>query len=159
MSGALNFDYFGGGGFHDDESGEGNAVETAKANGFTFAYTRSQLEGVHPGTRTIAMNHTLDSSLALYYELDRPEDHLSLAEFTKQGIRILDNDKGFFMMVEGGKIDWACHANDARAAIDDTIAFDDAVCGAGGSPPATPFIPDLFLPHNRVNFSVRYFFI
>jgi alkaline phosphatase len=31
------------------------------------------------------------------------------------------------MMVESGKIDWACHANDARASIDDTLAFDDAV--------------------------------
>lgn len=31
------------------------------------------------------------------------------------------------MMVEGGKIDWANHANDARASIDDTIAFDDAI--------------------------------
>jgi alkaline phosphatase len=34
------------------------------------------------------------------------------------------------MMVEGGKIDWACHANDARAAIEDTIAFDDAIAVA-----------------------------
>lgn len=122
-----DFDYFGGGGFHDDESGAGNAIETAKANGFTFAHTRSEIEGIEPGTRTIAINHTLDSSSALYYELDRPADHLSLAEFTRQGIRILDNDDGFFMMIEGGKIDWACHANDARAAIDDTIAFDDAI--------------------------------
>jgi len=31
------------------------------------------------------------------------------------------------MMVEGGKIDWACHANDARTAIDDTLAFDEAI--------------------------------
>ena len=51
---------------------------------------------------------------ALAYELDRPESHLSLAEFTSEGIRLLKNDNGFFMMVEGGKIDWACHANDAR---------------------------------------------
>jgi alkaline phosphatase len=59
--------------------------------------------------------------------MDRPADHLSLAEFTQRGIEILDNDKGFFMMVEGGKIDWACHANDAVAAAYDMIAFDDAL--------------------------------
>jgi alkaline phosphatase len=122
-----DFDYFGGGGFHDDETGAGNAIAAAEANGFTFAYTRSQLEAIEPGTRTIAMNHTLAGGSALYYELDRPEGHLSLAEFTRHGIRLLDNPDGFFMMVEGGKIDWACHANDARAAIDDTIAFDNAI--------------------------------
>lgn len=33
----------------------------------------------------------------------------------------------FFMMVEGGKIDWACHANDAASVIHDTVAFSDAV--------------------------------
>ncbi len=122
-----NFDYFAGGGFHDDETGAGNAIETAQANGFTYVTTREALAAVAPGTRTLATNHTLMGGAALAYELDRPEDHLSLAEFTAEGIRLLDNPNGFFMMVEGGKIDWACHANDARAAIDDTIAFDNAI--------------------------------
>jgi alkaline phosphatase len=122
-----DFDYFGGGGFHDDETGAGNAIETAKANGFTYVTTRETLAAVEPGTRTLATNHTLMGGAALTYELDRPADHLSLAEFTAEGIRLLDNANGFFMMVEGGKIDWACHANDAMAAIKDTIAFDNAV--------------------------------
>jgi alkaline phosphatase len=34
---------------------------------------------------------------------------------------------GFFIMVEGGKIDWACHANDAMATIGDMLDFDNAV--------------------------------
>ena len=38
-----------------------------------------------------------------------------------------DSENGFFMMCEGGKIDWACHANDAGATITDTIALDEAV--------------------------------
>jgi alkaline phosphatase len=65
---------------------------------------------------------------------------LSLADMTEVAIASLltrkkDNkrggwgkkDDGFFLMVEGGKIDWACHANDAMATIGDTLAFDDAV--------------------------------
>jgi alkaline phosphatase len=40
---------------------------------------------------------------------------------------MLDNPNGFFFMVEGGKIDWACHANDATASILNTLAFDEAV--------------------------------
>jgi len=48
----------------------------------------------------------------------------------QKGIELLDNPDGFFMMVEGGKIDWACHANDAAASIEDTIAFDNAIGAA-----------------------------
>ena len=45
----------------------------------------------------------------------------------EKGIECLDNDTGFFMMVEGGKIDWACHANDAGSTLHDTQALSDAV--------------------------------
>ena len=45
----------------------------------------------------------------------------------KKGIDVLDNEEGFFMMVEGGKIDWSGHANDARSNIGDVIALDEAV--------------------------------
>jgi alkaline phosphatase len=84
----------------------------------------------------IAVNPYLDGSNAIPYALNRMaadgpgeayEGSVTLAEFTAKGIELLKNRRGFFMMVEGGKIDWACHANDARAAIEDTIAFDDAI--------------------------------
>ncbi len=61
------------------------------------------------------------------YDIDRADGGISLAEFTAKGIELLDNPKGFFMMVEGGKIDLACHANDAATTVRETIAFDDAV--------------------------------
>jgi len=54
----------------------------------------------------------------------------SPAEYVTKGIELLDNPKGFFMMVEGGKIDWACHANDAAASIHDTLALDSAIAEA-----------------------------
>ncbi len=62
--------------------------------------------------------------------MDMDKDNISLAELTKKGIQLLDNPAGFFMMVEGGKIDWSCHANDAAASIKDTLALDDAVAEA-----------------------------
>ena len=53
---------------------------------------------------------------------------LALADIVEAGIATINNDdKGFFMMVEGGKIDWSCHANDAATSIMDTLAFSDAV--------------------------------
>lgn len=65
---------------------------------------------------------------ALSYTIDNSEEDVTLAEFTQAGIELLSNDEdGFFMMVEGGKIDWALHANDAVAAAQDTVAFDEAI--------------------------------
>ncbi len=124
------FDYFGGGGFKNPEGGTPTTWDVLATNGYTVVETREDLAAVTPGTKTVAINHTLAGGEALYYELDRPADHMSLAEFTAEGIRLLDNEDGFFMMVEAGKIDWACHANDARASIDDTLAFDAAVAEA-----------------------------
>ncbi len=65
------------------------------------------------------------------YEVDRvnSRDHIpSLADMTKKGIEVLSkNRKGFFMMVEAGRIDHAAHANDAASVIHDTLALDAAV--------------------------------
>lgn len=147
-----DFDYFGGGGFRVDEyksetyadlsNEERYAIveATAVANGFTFANTRAEFDALkRRDGRAIAINPYLDSRNAIPYALNRMaadgpgedyEGSISLAEFTKKGIQLLKNRKGFFMMVEGGKIDWACHANDARAAIEDIIAFDNAIAVA-----------------------------
>lgn len=126
-----DFDYFAGG--HWNKGGNDSADEIAKDNGFVIAEDLATLQAQAPGTRVIARDALQDAggnTGALWYELDRPSNAMSLADFTSEGIRLMDGDDGFFMMVEGGKIDWACHANDARAAIDDTIAFDDAIAKA-----------------------------
>jgi len=60
------------------------------------------------------------------YAIDGKQE-ISLADFTRKGIELLDNRKGFFMMVEGGKIDWSGHANDLATNIHETLAFDEAV--------------------------------
>ncbi|MBM7622476.1 alkaline phosphatase [Sporohalobacter salinus] len=64
------------------------------------------------------------------YELDRKRTDAtpSLAKMTEKGIDTLANyNNGFFMMVEGARIDHACHANDPAGAVHDTLAFDKAV--------------------------------
>ncbi len=64
------------------------------------------------------------------YEVDRrrTDSTPSIAEMTEKGIDVLSKyEDGFFMMVEGGRIDHACHANDPVGAIHDTLAFDKAV--------------------------------
>ncbi|MBC7088028.1 MAG: alkaline phosphatase [Tissierellales bacterium] len=66
---------------------------------------------------------------ALSYDFDRDQkNEPSLAEMTAKAIEILSkNEKGFFLMVEGSKIDWAAHANDPIGLISDILAFDKAV--------------------------------
>lgn len=65
------------------------------------------------------------------YEIDRISSDSkipSLAQITKKGIEVLSKgENGFFMMVEGGRIDHAAHANDAKGVIYDTLALDDAI--------------------------------
>lgn len=68
---------------------------------------------------------------ALAYDFDREAANLdepTIAEMTEKAIDTLNEDKdGFFLMVEGSKIDWAAHANDPIGMISDFLAFDDAV--------------------------------
>ncbi len=55
----------------------------------------------------------------------------SLAEMTAKALELLaKNPKGFFLMVEGSQIDWACHANDPAHLLGDMLAYDQAVAVA-----------------------------
>jgi len=80
----------------------------------------------YKGNRMWALFQDYDMS----FDIDRnPAEEPSLAEMTEVAINKLSkNKKGFFLMVEGSKVDWAAHANDARAIISDVLAFDKA-CG------------------------------
>lgn len=130
------FDFFGGGGIKDPEgkkskAPQGNAYDIAKSNGFTIVSDKTDFVNLKPGVgKVFAYNEWLQDSDALPYAIDTREEDITIAEFTQKAIELLDNDKGFFMMIEGGKIDWAAHANDAVATIKDTIAFDEAIQAA-----------------------------
>ncbi len=145
-----NFDYFAGGGLVDinnkrsqktDSSGGGgnkvdhtevqtsvNTLDLARKNGYTIVTTRDAFRSFSPRDgKLIAMPGGPGQKKTLPYELDRRETEISLARLTRKGIELLQGESGFFMMVEGGKIDWACHANDAATVVADILAFDDAI--------------------------------
>jgi alkaline phosphatase len=128
---SSGFEYFGGGSI-DQRTGKNkdqrDAVEIAKANGYAYVDTKEGFNALKPGAgKVIAVSPVLQDSGAMPYEIDRGQGELSLADYTKKGIELLDNPGGFFLMVEGGKVDWACHANDAGAAIYDVLALDAAI--------------------------------
>jgi alkaline phosphatase len=104
----------------------------------TAALTTAGYTYVATGTALRAVNTTSTTKLAglfnadhLNYELDRAKnaiDEPSLAEMTEVAIKILQkNTTGYFLMVEGGRIDHALHGTNAKRALEDTVAFDDAI--------------------------------
>ena len=62
---------------------------------------------------------------SLPYAIDRTGSELNLENITKCAIDFLTKDckNGFFLMVEGGKIDWACHSNDGATMINPFFFF------------------------------------
>ncbi|NTV01469.1 MAG: alkaline phosphatase [Chlorobiaceae bacterium] len=128
------FDYFGGGYAEGDfpekrstaATFRGAVPEVMAQSSYRIARNLKELASIPAGRRCWAYA-PFDRKAALPFDMDRKPGEPDLAAFTREGIRLLDNPAGFFMMVEGGKIDWACHANDAAAAARDVQAFDISV--------------------------------
>lgn len=70
----------------------------------------------------------LFADASLPYDFDNDGSVPTLANMTQKAIDILSKDEdGFFLLVEGSKVDWASHANDPIGIISDLLAFDSAV--------------------------------
>jgi len=99
--------------------------------GYTFVsdLTAMNAAPIAPGSRIIGLYDFAEEQGAMSYELDRdPKREPSLAAMTSKAIDVLSNNRnGFVLIVEGGRIDQALQAGNARRALNDTIAFDDAV--------------------------------
>lgn len=125
------FEYFAGGGLKKVTGADGsqeNLYDLAEKAGYQVLMTQAEAEAVTAeDEKVILIDEHLADSDAMDYELDRKEENWSLADYVEKGIEVLDNDTGFFIMCEGGKIDWACHANDAGSTVSDTLALADAV--------------------------------
>ena len=129
---ASGFHYFGGGGvsMHDDKTAKqyrGSIYDLAQEAGYTVCRSAEKIKALQPGSGKVM---AFGSDTELPYAIDGNKTGLRLADFTRQAIKLLDNPKGFFLMVEGGKIDYACHSNDAASAVRETLEFDDAVSEA-----------------------------
>lgn len=125
------FEYFAGGGLKKttgSNNDQKNLYDLAAEAGYKVTYTQADAETVTADdSKVILIDEHLADSDAMDYDLDRADGDWALADYVSKGIEVLDNDTGFFMMCEGGKIDWACHANDAGSTVADTLALADAV--------------------------------
>ena len=125
------FEYFAGGGLKKvtgPDKDKTSLYDLATDAGYKVTYTQADADTVTAADKKVILidEHLADSD-AMDYDMDRQDGEWALADYVAKGIEVLDNDTGFFMMCEGGKIDWACHANDAGATVNDTLALTDAV--------------------------------
>ncbi|WP_343210324.1 alkaline phosphatase [Anaerolentibacter hominis] len=127
------FDFFAGGGLKKvtgDDGNRTNLYDLAEQAGYKVVMNQKDAEKLtKTDGKSIVISEVLADEDAMSYQLDADKNKSEwvLADYVEKGIECLDNENGFFMMVEGGKIDWACHANDAGSTVNDTIALDNAV--------------------------------
>ena len=112
-----------------------NLLTELSAKGYTVAANKAEMNAA-TGKKFIGLYSTKSH---LEYELDRTATpplgegatQPSLAEMTVKAMDLLaQNGNGYFLMVEGGRIDHALHGTNAKRALTDTIAFDDAIKAA-----------------------------
>ena len=108
---------------------ERDLLNEFESQGYALVYNGSSFQKVDSNT-TDRLLGLFDSS-HMQYDLERlsgEERDPSLAEMTSKAISILSrNPKGFFLMVEGGRIDHAGHERNISKNVADTLAFDEAV--------------------------------
>ncbi len=111
-----------------------NLVAELQARGYTAVNDLASLNAAPTaaGSKLIGLFDQALTQGHMSYELDRdPAKEPSLAQMTTKAIDLLaNNGKGFFLMVEGGRIDHALHGTNAARALADTAAFDDAIKAA-----------------------------
>ncbi|HDX8643637.1 TPA: alkaline phosphatase [Aeromonas dhakensis] len=104
------------------------------AQGYHYVTTKDDLAGVNSG-KVLGL---FSAKSHLDYELDRvakgaASTQPSLSEMTAKAIDLLSqNSQGYFLMVEGGRIDHALHGTNAKRSLTDAVALDEAVKTALG---------------------------
>lgn len=131
----AGFDFYAGGGFLKptttaDKKEAPSIFPIFEENGYTIARGLDEYKSkAAKADKMILIQKEGAEPSCLPYAIDRKEGDLTLAEITESAISFLTKgkDKGFFLMVEGGKIDWACHSNDPATTFNEVVDMDNAV--------------------------------
>ncbi len=131
----AGFDFFAGGGFlRPDKTYSKEEAPSIypilESAGYTIARGYNDYKAKANGAQKMILiqEEGADAS-SIPYAIDRKPGDLTLAQITESALSFLtkDNKKGFFLMVEGGKIDWSCHDNDAATTVQEVIDMDEAI--------------------------------
>lgn len=126
---ASRFDYFAGGGLNEHaQQGKPDLYALAEQRGFTLVRDKQAILAAKPqAAPVLAINPELTPNADMPYRADMTDKSLTLADFVRKGCELLDNENGFFMVVEGGKIDQAAHKNRAGRMVEELADFSEAV--------------------------------
>jgi alkaline phosphatase len=131
---ASGFDFFGGDGFLDAKGKDGKAEATdvyLEKNGYEVCYGLEEYKAAKSNEKVIFCQlSNRDAEVEQYTTGETAEEDASLAEIVETAIDFLGDKKPFFIMCEGGEIDWAGHSNLTMPMIDAVIKFDDAIAVA-----------------------------
>lgn len=131
----AGFDFYAGSGFLKPETTykkeQTNSIyPIIKEAGYTIVKgTKDYNEDKDKAKKIVMIQEDGYDEKSLQYAIDRKNGDMTLHEITESAIDFLtkDNKKGFFLMIEGGKIDWALHANDVATMCHEIIDFDNAI--------------------------------
>ena len=131
----AGFDFYAGSGFLKptttaDKKEAPNVFPIIEEAGYTIARGLDESkEKAADAKKMILIQKEGAEPSCLPYAIDHEEGDLTLPEITESAVTFLSkgNKKGFFLMVEGGKIDWACHSNDPVTVFEEVIDLDNAV--------------------------------
>ncbi|MFD2166661.1 alkaline phosphatase [Thalassotalea euphylliae] len=107
----VKFDVLLGGGWKYFIREDRNLVEELQQQGFQYVDKYDDLANLRVGKPALG----LFADVGLPWALD--DEKGRLANMTSHALRLLDNDKPFFMLVEASQVDWAGHSNDIAAAL------------------------------------------
>ena len=126
---AADYDFYAGGDLIVNKSEQRDEIyEKAKAQGYTIARGFDDYKANGKNAKKL-MLYQKEVATDLPYAIDREEGDLTLAQITEAGIEFLSkkSKKGFFFMVEGGKIDYASHSDDGATVLNEVIDFNNAI--------------------------------
>ncbi|KAI9924787.1 hypothetical protein ASPWEDRAFT_112083 [Aspergillus wentii DTO 134E9] len=111
-----------------------DVIEVAKNNGFNYINDRAGFDSLNGGTEAQLPLLGLFAEKDIPYEIDRrtqKDVYPSLEEMARTALKTLseataDSEQGFFLMIEGSRIDHAGHANDPAAQVHEVMAYDRA---------------------------------
>jgi len=109
---------------------ERNLLEEFRSLGYTVVTSKEELLTlpVVKIDKLLGVFRHMDTTYFIDRKFVGRENLPTLAEMSKVALQILlKNKNGFFLMIEGGKIDWACHSNDIATAVAEISEFNDAV--------------------------------
>ena len=133
---ASEFEFFAGGGAIEstgDDEDRVSVYEAIEKGGYVIAEGMDDFAAKKDGAEKMMLLQK-DGRLRteLPYAIDMKEDDMTQADLVRASIDFLydENGEGFFVMSEGGRIDWASHGNDTKAVILETLSLSDAVAEA-----------------------------